>query len=358
MDKLEQRLKDYYKYHEEYRPEAISTEFLERLKALESSPEAAKRPRRRYVLPVAAAIALAVALGGWFVYQRAATPEPATETVAIQSGPAVETPLEPNKPAAKPQTGTKEAKPQKENVSEESVTLTNPPAGPMSGGNTPNGSDGGAASASNFRPHTLPGNNATVEPDAPLPVLPPEETPGKPNDDTSVKPNEETSAEPNGETPVKPSDETPAEPAVEPSTDPNDEKPDDPTPAEQDDPNPQEPSDPDPPEVTPPPDDPPYITMEKNGISAVYRANGDTGTLTLTLMSTGECVEIDVTDWVAQAHAIAQSAQEPEDPLGETPVQALSDPTYTGACFAFDKMIVYSLIFNKNGDVRIYLEVI
>ena len=358
MDKLEQRLKDYYKYHDEYRPEAISTEFLERLKALESSPEAAKQPRRRYLLPVAAAIALAVALGGWFVYQRAATPEPAQTPVAIQSGPAVETPSEPYKPAAKPYAGTKEPKPQEERVSEESVTLTKPAASSKSGGNTAAGSDGSTAPATNYRPHTLPGSNVTEKPDAPLPVLAPEETPGKPNDDTSVKPNEETSAEPNGETPVTPSVEPPAEPAVEPSEDPNDEKPDDPTPAEQDDPNPQEPSDPDPPEVTPPPDDPPYITMEKNGISAVYRANGDTGTLTLTLMSTGECVEIDATDWVAQAHAIAQSAQEPEDPLGETPVQASSDPTYTGACFAFDKMIVYSLIFNKNGDVRIYLEVI
>ena len=353
MDKLEQRLKDYYKYHEEYRPEAISSEFLERLKALESSPEAAKRPRRRYVLPVAAAIALTVALGGWFAWRHAVTPESAQTPVAIHSGPsndAADTPLEPSKPAEKPQAGTKEPKPQEESVSKESVTLTKPTASSKSGGNTAAGSDGGAASASNFRPHPLPGGSVTAKPGDSLPVLPTEETP--------VTPGDEPPAEPNDETPEKPNVEAPEEPTVEPSTDPNDEKPDDPTPAEQDDPNPQEPSDPDPPKVTPPPDDPPYITMEKNGISAVYHANGDTGTLTLTLMFTGECVEIDVTDWVAQAHAITQSAQEPEDPLGETPVQALSDPTYTGACFAFDKMIVYSLIFNKNGDVRIYLEVI
>ena len=95
MDKLEQRLKDYYKYHEEYRPEAISGAFLERLKALESSPEAARRPRRRYVLPVAAAAALVLAIGGWFAWRHAAAPEPAQEPVAIQSGrakDAVETP--------------------------------------------------------------------------------------------------------------------------------------------------------------------------------------------------------------------------------------------------------------------------
>ena len=244
--------------------------------------------------------------------------------------------------------GTKESKSEADQVPEASVTMTKPAASPKSCGDTPKESNNGTASANNFRPHTLPGGSVTAKPDDTLPVLPTDETPVIPSGETP-KPNDEPSEEPTVEPSADTEDETPDDPTpVEP---------DDPTPAGHDDPTPQEPEEPDPPEVTPPPDDPPYVTMEKDGISAVFLANGDAGTLTLTLMSTGESVEIDVTDWVSQAHAIAQSAQEQEDPLGETPVQAASDPTYTAACFAFDKMIVYSLVFEKNGDVRIYLEV-
>ena len=69
MDKFELKLKNYYKYNSEYQPEAISGEFVRRLKALESVPEA-QRPRRRVVLPVAAAVALAVCLCSVWACQR------------------------------------------------------------------------------------------------------------------------------------------------------------------------------------------------------------------------------------------------------------------------------------------------
>ena len=350
MDRLEQRLKDYYKYHEEYRPEAISGAFLERLKALEASPEAARRPRRRYILPVAAALALAVALGGWFAWLHAATPEPAQTPVAIQSGPSnavAEIPEEPSKPDTKPQAGAKEPKPEEASVSEESVTLTKPAASSKSGDATPAEPEGGAASTSNFRPHALPGGNVTAKPDATLPVLPINETPAtpnsetpKPNDETSTEPAVEPSADPDNEQSEKADDSTPAEP-------------DDPTPTEHDDPNPQVPEDPDPPEITPPPDDPPYVLL--SGIGAAYRMEDGRETLTLTLLSTGECAEIDVTGWMEKAKAEAQAAHpasELDPHQGEKPVPAASAFKFTDVCFAFGQNIVYHLKLEEDGTVR------
>ena len=364
MIDLEQRLKAYYEAHYyDYHPEECEgyDEYLQKLKALEASPEAAKRPprRRRYVLPIAAAIALAVALGGWYAWQHAVTPEPAQTPVAIQSGPAnafAESQIEPSKPAAKPYAETKEPKPEVEQIPEETVTLTNPPASPMSGGNTPSGSNGGAASTSNYRPHVLPDGSVTAKPGDTLPVLPTDEMPGNPNDETAVNPDEEASAGPSGETQVKPNDETTTEPAVEPSTEPDDEKPDDPKPAESDyslpagpvDPNPQTPEDPDPPEITPPPDDPPYVTMEKNGINASYWTGDDGESMTFTLMSTGESIVVDVTGWMDEL---------PDDPQPGG-AQAVSVSTYTGFCTAFDRIIVYYLIRNEDETVRIELDVI
>ena len=321
MDRLEQRLKDYYKYHEEYQPEAISGEFLERLKALESSPEAARRPRRRYVLPVAAAAALVLAIGGWFAWRHAAAPEPNQTPIAIQSGPAsaaAESPVEPSEPTAKTHTGTKEAKPQKENVSEESVTLANPPAGPMSGGNTPNGSDGGAASTSNYRPHVLPGDSVTAKPDATLPVLPTDETPGKPNDETAVNQDEEASAGHSGETPAKPNDETTTEPAVDPPAKPDDGQPgtpDDPTPVEPDAPTLEPPDDqPDSPPDDLPEVDPPAVVKLESPFTAEFHREGNRDTVTLTLLSTGECVEVDVTGWEASSGHAAIAHEQPDSP--------------------------------------------
>ena len=367
MIDLEQRLKAYYEAHYyDFHPEECEgyEEYLQKLKALEASPEAAKRlpARRRYVMPVAAAIALAVALGGWYAWQHAVTPEPAQTPVAIQSGPAnaaAESPQEPSKPAESPQAGTKEPKPEEEQVPEQSVTLTKPAASPNSGGSTPAKPEGGAASSSNDRPHVLPDGSVTAKPGDTLPVLPTDETPGKPNDETAVNPDEEASAGHSGETQAKPNEETPTEPAVDPPAKPDDGQPgtpDDPTPAEPDapppadpvDPNPQTPEGPDSPVVTPPPDDPPYVTMEKNGINASYRTGDDGESMTFTLMSTGESIVVDVTGWMDEL---------PDDPQPGG-AQAVSGSTYTGFCTAFDRIIVYYLIRNEDETVRIELDVI
>ena len=356
MIDLEQELKKYYENHYfDYHPEMCEgyDEYLRRLKALEASPEAAKRPprRRRYMLPVAAAIALAVALGGWYAWQHAVTPEPAQTPVAIQSGPAnadAESPQEPSKPAESPQAGTKEPKPEEEQVPEQSVTLTKPAASPNSGGSTPAKPEGGAASSSNDRPHVLPDGSVTAKPGDTLPVLPTDETPGKPNDETAVNPDEEASAGHSGETQAKPNEETPTEPAVDPPAKPDDGQPgtpDDPTPAEPDapppadpvDPNPQTPEGPDSPVVTPPEDDPPQNPTKPPEIGVVYLNEGDKETLTLTLMSTGEIVEIDITGW--------------QEEQGATPTEYHEAPSYVVLYYAFGEQINIQLTLSPDGTV-------
>ena len=348
MDKFEQKLRNYYQYHEDYQPEAISEAFLERLKALESSPEAAKRPRRRYVLPIAAAAALALAVGGWFFWQHAANPVPVQTPVAIQSGPsndAAESPSEPSKPAAKPQAGTKAAQPQtqEEPVPEESVTLTKPEARPNTGNVSPAKSETATPAKAEETAPEKPEDTTSAHPE--------ETTPAMPHDETPENPNSVTPGKPNSETPAKPIDETPTEPIVEPSANPDDGKPDDPPPAEPDDPtpadpvdpNPQTPEDPDPPEVTPPVDDPPYIRL--SDIGTEYRKDGGWETLVLTLLSTGERVEIDVTGWRSEVSVIAASA------ASETHAAA-----YTKTCTAFGERITYRLYYDKDRNVCVELE--
>ncbi|MBR4132013.1 MAG: hypothetical protein IKT99_03465, partial [Oscillospiraceae bacterium] len=233
--------------------------------------------------------------------------------------------IEPSKPETKPQAGTKEPKPREEQIPEESVTLTKPAQSPKSGGDTPSGSNGGSASSSNYRPHVLPSGSVPAKPGDTLPVLPPDETPGNPNDETAVNPDEEASAGPSGETPAKPNDETPSEPAVDPPAKPDDGQPgtpDDPKPAESDDPppagpvdpNPQMPEEPDQPVVTPPEVDPPAVVKLESPFTAEFHREGNRDTVTLTLLSTGECVEVDVTGWEASSGHAAIAHEQPDSP--------------------------------------------
>ena len=67
MEPFEEKLK---KYFDQVQPDG---EFMDRLKALESSPEAKPPPRgkpRRWVTPVAAGVAAALALGTGWAYLR------------------------------------------------------------------------------------------------------------------------------------------------------------------------------------------------------------------------------------------------------------------------------------------------
>ena len=334
MDKLEQKLREY----NENNPVQISEAFLEKLMALEPRP-AAEKPRRRYVLPIAAAAALALAIGGWFAWRHAAMPEPAQSPIAIQSAPAnaVADPAEPSKREETPQPETAEQNPQSPaaHVSEGSVTLTKPEASQSTGSPAPARSD------------------------AATPAKAEETAPEKPENTTPSEPEDAPAAKPEDTAPAKPDEETPGTPAVDPPAKPDDEQPgtpDDPTPAEPDapppadpvDPNPQTPEGPDSPVVTPPPDDPPYVTMEKNGINASYRTGDDGESMTFTLMSTGESIVVDVTGWMDEL---------PDDPQPGG-AQAVSGSTYTGFCTAFDRIIVYYLIRNEDETVRIELDVI
>ena len=110
MADWEQKLKHYYESNYDYQ---YSDALHQRLKALEAGPRAAKKPRRRYVLPIAAAIALALSLGAVFAYfqtpsKEAKTPEPGY-TLTAPSAPADKEPAtsqtpEPNAPVdPKPQ---------------------------------------------------------------------------------------------------------------------------------------------------------------------------------------------------------------------------------------------------------------
>ena len=58
------------------------------------------------------------------------------------------------------------------------------------------------------------------------------------------------------------------------------------------------------------------IWMEENDIDAVYRMKGGRELLTLTCLSTGACVELDVTGWMEEQ---PDSPEEPPAPDESTP---------------------------------------
>ena len=323
MDKLEQKLRKY----NENNPVQISEAFLEKLMALEPRP-AAEKPRRRYVLPIAATTALALAIGGWFAWRHAAMPEPAP--VAIQSAPAnvADDPAEPSRPAAKPQPETAERNPQSPaaHVSEEAVPQKDPAA--------PQKSDNPAsAKAEETAPEKTDDTTPSEPEDAPA---------AKPEDTAPAKPDDTTPAKPDDTAPTKPDDETPGTPAVDPPAKPDDEQPgtpDDPTPAEPDDP---------PPDDTKPANDPPQIPPYVSPYGAVYQMRDGSETLTVTRLATGESVEIDVTGWMEQAIANAISAGEHAQQPGNPPE---NDGTGSGACIAFGTLIMYNLKLEADRTV-------
>ena len=285
---------DYEKKLERFRERnqvEISDAFLEKLMALEPRP-AAKKPRRRYVLPIAAAAALALALGGWLAWRHTAAPEPAPAPVAIQSAPtkAADDPAEPSKPAAKPQAGTKEPRPQEEQVPEESVTLTGPVASPKSDSATPAETD--------------------------------ETTPETPDGTTSSKPEDMPSAEPEDTTPAKPDGEDPqgSEASNQSGSAATGE-------------------------------DQTVVSIERPQISASCRMEGGRETLSLTLLSTGESVNIDVTGFVPPNPAPSDQEGSPSEPDGAAASQAGANHLYWGSCSAFGWQIMYVLVRNSDNTI-------
>ena len=346
MDKFEQKLRNYYQYHDEYQPEAISDDLIQRLKALEASLEASKKPRRRYVMPVAAAIALAIGLGAVWAYQHAVQPKDAPPqstgvTLEDQSGQNTDpqavtaSPTLPETPDAKTPSVPK---PQGDTVTEGSVSMTKPEQGytaqPGSDDPASAQTDGSAPSAPVWKPHDRPG--VTV------PQIHDDTTPAKPEDPPPAEPDDPTPAKPEDPTPAKPNDPAPAEP-------------DDPNPSEPDDPKPQKPDEPDqpgtedldPPEITPPEEQTPDVPPVPPEINVVYLYESGRETLVLTLLSTGEIEEIDVTG------LLPFYPQMPEDPdPWNPPLQPAIQIKYSGECCAFGWEISYTLTRSNNGTVK------
>ena len=334
MDDLERRLKEY----NEYNRVQISGEFLQRLKELEARP-AARQPRRRYVLPLAAVIALALCLGSLWAWTRFSRPEGAdTPNVTLEDpadadGPAA--PSEPAQPETKPE--SQMMYPGRQPAGE-SASPEKPAQGsaiqPNSGDPASARSEETAPAASNGTPPAKPDGAASAEPE--------NADPGTPEDATPVKPDDPK--------PVTPDDPSPAEP-----DDPKPVTPDEPNPPEPDDPKPQEPDEPDQPgtEGTDLPassaDDPPQIPPYVSPYGAVYLNEGGRETLTVTHLATGERMEIDVTGRMEQAriNAMQASAENQEHQPGETPV----DPEFGGSCIAFGTIILYQLKLGEDGTV-------
>ena len=315
MADWEQKLKHYYENNYDY---AYSDALLQRLKALESGPQAAPKQRRRYVLPIAAAIALALSLGAVFAYfqtpsKEAETPEPGY-TLTAPSAPAEKEPAAPQAP-----------EPAAPVVSEPQA-----PAGP-------------ATAAPPAEPES------TADPPQSAPVqrayAP---TPAEPEDPTPIEPEEEPPA-PDDPIPPAPDDPEPP-PADDPP--PIDDPPpaDDPEPAD----DPPQVDDPSPADDPPQDDDPPIPPPEESNFNAVYRMKGGRELLTLTCLSNGASVELDVTGWM-------EEASQPDPPDDTPPAPAETTLIYSGHSTVvdviFDSSITYHLIRGEDGTVRVDLDV-
>ena len=308
MDRLEQKLKAYYEHNADYDP---SDAFMRRMMTLEAHPAAAKRSRRRYAV-AAAFIALAVALGSGWAILRAARP--------------AETP-------------------------EPDIALSTPA-----------------------------GNEITQQEDPPAPHEPRKKQPAAVSPQDPEEPAEPVviqieparyTAEPAPEAPVETAPVTAEEPAPEPPSEPEPTTPEPPEPPESIEPDPQAPVEADPPEDTDPPaadptpedplpaedhpdtNEPEIIHLEDHGIDASYQT--EDGIETLTLMSAGTKVVLDVTGWQEELSETPLSPEEPEEPF------AAAASTYSGHSSVidviFDKTIVFNLILDEDGTVRVVLDV-
>ena len=284
MDELERKLKEYYNSIEP------NPAFMERLKALEHSPEAKPKPRkaRRYLLPAAAALTAAVALGASWTYLRISMPGNAPEPGSV----AFESPV---------------LEKEKENYVNSKPVSAAPDSAP-------------AAAAEPASPAEAPESEA---PAAQKPKAPAVQTPNAP---AEQEPEEAPAAQ-------APAESTPPEP--EPQS----------APPEPDNTLKNDPpaGDPEPPEDDPPkkPEEKPEHPEEKPDntgtvpiIFAQYQSTGSQETLTLSNLSTGETAVIDVTGLLPPPEEMSLS-----DPsVEEEPV------AYSGECSAFGWSIHYALV--------------
>ncbi len=294
MDNLEQKLKTYYENNHDYEPSAFGAEYTRKLMAA-----AGQEPvrHRRWLVPVAALIALAVCLGAAIAWLHASKPADAPA-----QAPAVL--AEPDHPTITPQNDP---------VPEAQEVPTPPKPDEQS-------------------------------PDAPAPIKPEEPAPNAKEAPAPTRPDS-----------TPPADQTEqAAPGPKEPDDPAQNAPDDPGTIGPDEPGQTEPN---PAEQNGPQDakDPPYEPPKEDGPEppnaqgdAVYRMDGERELLTMTLLSTGESVEIDVTGW--------------KDELSAPPANASDGPpAYAGhnsiADFIFEKNITYYLMLDDDGTVCVDLDV-
>ena len=285
MDELERKLREFY---ESIEPDP---EFIERLKALEHSPEAKQKPRRarRYLFPAAAAVMAAAALGTGWAYLRPSLPGSAPQpALAAYEAPAPDSADADyvNPPATEPIVPDSEPAPEPEPQSAEPA-----PEAPTS--------------------------KEPVIAQAPQTAPEPQESPAAQS--------------------TPPEQESPPEPETEVKNDPPADDPDPPA----DDPQkkPEEPPD-------PPADEPQDDTGTVPIIVAQYQATGTQETLTLSNLTTFETAVIDVTGLLPPPKGSALAAQSSES---EAEASGFSGAIYTGECTAFGWTIRYTLVQTAGG---------
>lgn len=324
MAGLEQKLKQYYENNLDYQP---SEEFAARLAALESLPSAAPKRRGRYVLPIAAALALALGLSGWALLRSPQKPEQ----------PWVQAPVAVQTPAPVTENTGDRTELSKPPVPEENKAPAPKKQAPAPSPAEPTKKDAAQPAA---QEHTAPADIVLTPPEAAPPAVP--DLPAAPEDEPAPEPEEA------GQTPVKP--EEPADEKPEEPDEPENETSEAPV-------KPEEPPEERPNEDDPTPSgDPQIIHLEENGIDASYLMEDGRETLALKCLSTGASVELDLTGWQEEL-AEAPGAPSPEGP----PEAAPAAPAYAVRSnvidVVFDKNIVFYLILEEDGTVRVKLDV-
>ena len=302
----------------------ISDAFLQTLLTLDEEKKTAPKPRRRFVLPVAALVALALGLGGWAILHTSRPAQTAPPAVTLEE-PVSEAA---DHPAIQSEIGSTEKK-------EPAKQQTPVPPKPEP-----------AVSP------TKPGQSGTALPEFedPAPAQPDAADPASPDIPQQAEPGGPTSGREDSAAPVEPEDTAPVKPdapdppvsdeaeppVVPPAEDPAVEPPEDP---------PVDPQTEDPPVETP--DDPPAVVKLESPFSAEFHREGDRDMVTLTLLSTGECVEVDVTGWEASSGQAVPAGEHSDDP--QTPQDEL-----VGAwiAVAFHQPVHIQITSDGNGTVH------
>ena len=314
MEPFEQKLKEYF---DQAQP---SEEFIEKLKSLPDTPAAkpAQRRPRRWVTPVAAAIAAAVALGSGWAYLGSMLPVPPEPTVAA-----------PAPDSGSRDDGSPASPPPADNAPGAPAQAPKPPAQAKPGASAPQTPEQSTAPEAPAA-QTTPAPDAPAPHAAPTPDAPAAQTPQASEPPALQTPEQSTAPE----LPVAPSDTEPGPAAPdEPRT------PEAPESVESDEPTEEV----DPPEAQTPPLLPEDV---QPSVEAKYASDGTQETVTLTNLANGEAITIDVTGILPKRHSdrpagagLEAAAAASEAPMG----------LYFGTADAFGWQIDYVITGYKEG---------